>query len=110
MLDAEPAGCRTGEVTLVGRLPRSCGPGQLVLADREFPGVPLRRTFTATGADLLCRVPGHRVLPVDKCLPDGAWLSRIHARTGPGHQDPLTVRGWPTSSPAPAGRPSITGW
>ncbi|WP_281279477.1 hypothetical protein [Streptomyces griseorubiginosus] len=41
MLDAELAGCRTGEVTLVGRLPRSCGPGELVLADREFLGVPL---------------------------------------------------------------------
>jgi hypothetical protein len=36
VLDAEVAGCRTGEVTLVGRLPRSCGPGELVLADREF--------------------------------------------------------------------------
>ncbi|MGV9252355.1 hypothetical protein [Streptomyces sp. NPDC003697] len=32
VLDAELAGCRTAEVTLVGRLPRSCGPGQLVLA------------------------------------------------------------------------------
>ncbi|WP_369220603.1 IS4 family transposase [Streptomyces sp. R39] len=41
VLDAELASCRTGEVTLVGRLPRSCGPGQLVLADREFLGVPL---------------------------------------------------------------------
>ncbi|MEU6394731.1 hypothetical protein [Streptomyces sp. NPDC046939] len=40
VLDAESAGCRTG-ATLVGRLSRSCGPGQLVLADREFLGVPL---------------------------------------------------------------------
>ncbi|MEU2794775.1 IS4 family transposase [Streptomyces sp. NPDC007100] len=92
VLDAELAGCRTGEVTLVGRLPRSCGPGQLVLADRKFLGVPLWRAFTATGADLLWRVPGNRVLPVDKRLPDGSWLSRIHACTDPGHQDPLTVR------------------
>ncbi|MEU7206571.1 transposase [Streptomyces sp. NPDC045470] len=92
VLDAELAGCRTGEVTLVGRLPRSCGPGQLVLADREFLGVPLWRAFTATGADLLWRVPGNRVLPVDKRLTDGSWLSRIHACTDPGHQDPVTVR------------------
>ena len=48
VLDAEPAGCRTGEVTLVGRLPRSCGPGRLALADREFLGVPLWRAFTTT--------------------------------------------------------------
>ncbi|MER7309581.1 hypothetical protein [Streptomyces griseoluteus] len=41
VLDAELAVCRTGEVTLVSRLPRSCGPGELVLTDREFLGVHL---------------------------------------------------------------------
>lgn len=87
VLDAELAGCRTGEVTLVGRLPRSCGPGQLVLADREFLGVPLWRAFTATGADLLWRVPANRILPVGRQLRDGSWISRIHAQT-----DPVTVR------------------
>ncbi|MEU7203587.1 IS4 family transposase [Streptomyces sp. NPDC045470] len=92
VLDAELAGCRTGEVTLVGRLPRSCGPGQLVLADREFLGVPLWRAFTATGADLLWRVPANRVLPVDRRLRDGSWLSRIHACTDPARSDPVTVR------------------
>ncbi|SEE87858.1 Transposase DDE domain-containing protein [Streptomyces sp. Ag109_O5-10] len=92
VLDAELAGCRTGEVTLVSRLPRSCGPGQLVLADREFLGVPLWRAFTATGADLLWRVPANRVLPVDRILRDGSWLSRIHAHTDPAHTDPVTVR------------------
>ncbi|WP_406430417.1 IS4 family transposase [Streptomyces sp. NBC_00631] len=92
VLDAELAGCRTGEVTLVGRLPRSCGPGQLVLADREFLGVPLWRAFTAAGADLLGRVPVNRVLPVDRILRDGSWLSRIHAHTDPAHSDPVTVR------------------
>ncbi|MFJ9085148.1 IS4 family transposase [Streptomyces sp. NPDC102384] len=92
VLDAELAGCRTGEVTLVGRLPRSCGPGQLVLADREFLGVPLWRAFTATGADLLWRVSANRVLPVERLLRDGSWLSRIHAGTDPAHRDPVTVR------------------
>jgi hypothetical protein len=72
VLDAELAGCRTGEVTLVGRLPRSLGPGQLVLADREFLGVPLWQAFTATGADLLWRVPANRVLPVIKQFRDGS--------------------------------------
>ena len=92
VLDAEPAGCRTGEVTLVGRLPRSCGPGQLVLADREFLGVPLWRAFTGTGADLLWRVPANRILPVDRQLRDGSWISRIHAQTDRAHTDPVTVR------------------
>ncbi|WP_260609292.1 IS4 family transposase [Streptomyces sp. WAC 01325] len=92
VLDAELAGCRTGEVTLVSRLPRSCGPGQLILADREFLGVPLWRAFTATGADLLWRVPANRILPVDRQLRDGSWLSRIHAQTDRAHTDPVTVR------------------
>ncbi|MER5452655.1 transposase [Streptomyces sp. NPDC002764] len=65
VLDAKLAGCRTGEVTLVKRLPRPCGPGELVLADREFLGGPLWRAFTDS-ADLLWRVPANRVLPVDR--------------------------------------------
>ncbi|MFD8222541.1 IS4 family transposase [Streptomyces sp. NPDC059697] len=92
VLDAELAGCRTGEVTLVNRLPRSCGPGQLILADREFLGVPLWRAFTDSGADLLWRVPANRVLPVDRMLRDGSWLSRIHAAGDRTHTDPVTVR------------------
>jgi hypothetical protein len=92
VLDAELAGCRTGEVTLVGRLPRSCGPGQLVLADREFLGVPLWRAFTATGAHLLWRVPANRVLPADRQLRDGSWLSHIHASSDPARTDPVAVR------------------
>ncbi|PSM40356.1 hypothetical protein C6Y14_27030 [Streptomyces dioscori] len=92
VLDAEPAGCRTGEVTLVGRLPRSCGPGQLLLADREFLGVQLWRAFTTSGADLLWRVPANRVLPVERQLRDGSWISRIHAQTDRAHTDPVVVR------------------
>lgn len=92
VLDAELAGCRTGEVTLVGRLPRSVGPGQLVLADREFLGVPLWQAFTATGADLLWRVPANRVLPVIKQFRDGSWLSQIRASSGPARHEPVVVR------------------
>ncbi|MFJ8988826.1 IS4 family transposase [Streptomyces sp. NPDC102279] len=92
VLDAELAGCRAGEVTLVGRLPRSCTAGQLVLADREFLGVPLWRAFTDSGADLLWRVSANRVLPVNKLLRDGSWLSTIHAATDPAKRDPVQVR------------------
>jgi Transposase DDE domain. len=92
VLDAELAGCRTGEVTLVNRLPRSCGPGRLILADREFLGVPLWRAFTDSGADLLWRVPANRVLPVDRILRDGSWLPRTHAAGDRTHTDPVTVR------------------
>ncbi|MET7617894.1 IS4 family transposase [Streptomyces sp. NPDC005408] len=91
VLDAELAGCRTGEVTLVSRLPRSAGPGQLVLADREFLGVPLWQAFTATGADLLWRVPANRVLPVTRQFRDGSWLSHIRASSGRARKEPPVV-------------------
>jgi hypothetical protein len=48
--------------------------------------------FTATGADLLWRVPANRVLPVRKNLRDGSWLSSIHANTDPAKRDPVDVR------------------
>ncbi|MFE7707848.1 transposase [Streptomyces sp. NPDC057486] len=77
---------------MVGRLPRSVGPGQVALADREFFGVPLWRAFTATGVDLLWRVPANRVLPVVTQLRDGAWLSRMRAGRGPARDEPVVVR------------------
>ncbi|MFD8820340.1 IS4 family transposase [Streptomyces sp. NPDC059627] len=92
VLDAELDGCRVGELTLSARLVRSAGPGMLVLADREFLGVPLWRAFTATGAHLLWRVSANRVLPVQERLPDGSWLSRLHAGTDNKKRDPVRVR------------------
>ena len=71
VLDSELDGCRIGEVTLSARLVRSAGPGMLVLADREFLGVPLWQAFTGTGAHVLCRVPANRVLPVQQRLRTG---------------------------------------
>ncbi|MET9891006.1 transposase [Streptomyces sp. NPDC006465] len=72
--------------------PRSLGPGQLVLADREFLEVPLWQAFTATGADLLWRVPANRVLPVTTQFRDGSWLSQIRAGSGPDRNEPVAVR------------------
>jgi hypothetical protein len=91
-VDAELDGCRVGEVTLAARVARSAGPGMLVLADREFCGVPLR-AVAATGAHLLWRVPANRVLDVERGLPDGSWHSRLDAaRDRPARRDPVRVR------------------
>ena len=92
VLDTQLAGCRVGELTLAACLVRSTGPDMLVLADREFLGVPLWRAFTATGAHLLWRVSANRVLPVQELLPDGSWLSRLHAGTDGKKRDPVRVR------------------
>jgi hypothetical protein len=93
ILDAELDGCRVGETTLAARLVRSVGPGMLVLADREFLGVPLWRAVAATGAHLLWRVPANRVLDVEQALPDGSWWSSMYAAGDrPARRHPVRVR------------------
>lgn len=92
VLDAELGACRVGELTLSARLIRSTGPDMLLLADREFLGVPLWRAFTATGAHLLWRASANRVLPVQARLSDGSWLCRLHAGTDGKKRDPVRVR------------------
>ncbi|WP_369265131.1 hypothetical protein [Streptomyces sp. R35] len=51
---------------------------------------------TATAGDhrahLLWRVSANRVLPVQDRLPDGSWLSRLHAGTDGKKRDPVRVR------------------
>ncbi len=88
VLDAELAGCRAGEVTLMGRLPHSCRPGQLAPVDREFLGVPLPQAFAATGVGLLSRAPANRILPVDWRVQDGPWqrgaVTVLSSRTSDG--------------------------
>jgi hypothetical protein len=93
ILDAELDGCRVGETTLAARLVRSLGPGMLVLADREFLGVPLWQACTSTGANLLWRVPANRILEVEQALPDGSWRSSIYAAGDrPARRHPVRVR------------------
>jgi hypothetical protein len=93
VVDAELAGCRVGETTLAVRVARSAGPGMLVLADREFLGVPLWRAVATTGAHLLWRVPANRVLDVQRALPDGSWHSRLYAAGDrPARRNPVRVR------------------
>jgi hypothetical protein len=51
----------------------------LCLADRGFFGFEMWKQAIATGADLLWRVRKNILLPCDKRLPDGSYLSRIYA-------------------------------
>ena len=68
----------TGEVPLaeaaIGYLER----GFLCLADRFFYGFELWRKAHSTGADLLWRIKKNIVLPCEKRLWDGSYLSRIY--------------------------------
>jgi hypothetical protein len=68
-----------GEVRLAPDLLQRLQPGMLCLADRAFVGFALWRTATATGADQLWRVRKNQILPCSERLPDGSYLSRLHA-------------------------------
>ena len=67
------------EVGLAPQLLAHLRPEMLCLADRAFVGFGLWREATATGADLLWRLRANQVLPCQRRLPDGSYLSRLYA-------------------------------
>jgi len=70
---------REGEITLAAQVVTHLGAGMLCLADRGFFGFDLWQQARAGGADLLWRVKRNVRLPCQKRLPDGSYLSTIHA-------------------------------
>ena len=74
---------RSGEWSLCVPLLDSLKPGMLCLADRGFNGFGHWEQAAATGAQLLWRCASTRILPVEKMLPDGSYLSTIRP-TGVG--------------------------
>lgn len=73
----------TSEIALAKTVLPSLGKGMLCLADRGFFGFGMWQQAAATGADLLWRVRKNILLPCEKRLPDGSYLSRIY----PSQQD-----------------------
>src|SRR5450432_2917734 len=71
----------TDELTLAEKVIPSLRQGMLCLADRFFPSYKLWRMAAKTGAGLLWRVRGNARLDVERRLPDGSYISRIHAST-----------------------------
>jgi hypothetical protein len=72
-------GCTTSEIALSKAVLPSLEKGMLCLADRNFFGFQMWVQAAATGADLLWRVRKNILLPCEKRLPDGSYLSRIYA-------------------------------
>lgn len=68
----------TGENTLAKEVLGALDSGMLCLADRGFFGYEMWRQALATQAQLLWRVKKNAVLPCDKRLSDGSYLSRIY--------------------------------
>ncbi len=78
LFGSQMGSCRTGESTLARKGIESLGAGLLCLADRNFFGFSLWKKAQGTGADLLWRVKNNAVLPLEKRLEDGSYLSRIY--------------------------------
>ena len=68
----------TGENTLAKEVLGALDSGMLCLADRGFFGYEMWRQALATKAQLLWRIKKNAVLPCDKRLSDGSYLSRIN--------------------------------
>ena len=69
----------TSEIALAKTVLVSLSRGMLCLADRGFFGGEMWKEAAATGADLLWRVRKDILLPCEKRLPDGSYLSRVDA-------------------------------
>jgi hypothetical protein len=80
ILDATIGSMATGERELAAPLTRSVEASDLVTADRGFYSFDAWRTWAASGAQLAWRVSKTTALPVVQVLPDGSYLSQIHAR------------------------------
>ena len=68
----------TGENTLAKEAVGALDSAMLCLADRGFFGYEMWQRALATGAQLLWRIKANAVLPCDKRLADGSYLSRIY--------------------------------
>lgn len=69
---------RVSEVALAADVVKRLHSGMLCLADRNFFGYDLWCEAQATGCDLLWRVKSNAVLPCERRLRDGSYLSAIY--------------------------------
>lgn len=78
LFGSQVGGCRTAESTLAETVVQSLCAGMLCLADRNFFSYSLWNKARSTGTELLWRMKINAVLPLEKRLEDGSYLSRIY--------------------------------
>ena len=103
----------TAEKTLARELLGSLSDGMLVLADRGFFSFGLWGEARATGADLLWRTKAGHILPVDKRLGDGSYLSHLHEVVNFNRRPTdvvVRVVDYAVDDPGRPRRRSVTGW
>lgn len=72
------APCEVGEATLAEEVLPRLKPGMLCLADRGFYSFRLWQMAKETGAELVWRLRKDLILPREKDLPDGSFLSTFY--------------------------------
>jgi hypothetical protein len=87
LFDTKWGGYNVSENALAGPLLSHLKAGMLCLADRGFFGYALWKKTASTGANLLWRVKKNTILPCDRRLADGSYLSRIYASAKDRRQD-----------------------
>ena len=78
LFGSQMADYNTGELVLAKKVLSALKKGMLCLADRLFFGYQMWKEASATGADLLWRVKKNALLPCEKRLADGSYLSTIY--------------------------------
>ena len=82
----------TGENTLAKDVLGALDSSMLCLADRGFFGYEMWRQALATQAQLLWRIKRNAVLPCDRRLADGSYLSRIYPSDKDRRQQTNAIR------------------
>ena len=82
-----------GEQTLAEEVVTLLKPGMLCLADRGFNGYPLWNLAKGTGPEWVWRLRKDLVLPREKELPDGSYLSTLHPSRA--EKDGRDIMYWP---------------
>jgi hypothetical protein len=81
-----------GELTLAKKLLPKLKRGMLLLCDRLYPAHGLIQSVLATDAHLLWRIKSNIRLDVEKRLPDGSFLSRLHSSSDRHRKNGILVR------------------
>lgn len=79
LFGSEMGSYHQGELSLAKAVLPRLNQGMLCLADRNFAGYQLWRKAHEKGADLLWRAKDRLLLPCEKRLPDGSYLSSMYA-------------------------------
>jgi hypothetical protein len=79
LFDAALGPYKSSEAELADRVIPALKPGMLCIADRNFFSYERWRGGSETGADLLWRIKKNQVLPCEKRLRDGSFVSTVYA-------------------------------